>query len=341
MRKKAPVTHRKYLGYITRFQNLTGLSPEQFLSKIKTLEPFEAQDLLDRSSTELKPSIQFCYTVALRSFLRHNGYNSLPKAELSYTPLTWHRAYKKSEVQKLLGYLPRKLHKLFVFLAVETGLRADTILELRYRHVMVDFETEIVPAAVRFEPCYHAGRKAAGYTFLGWKSVEMLRECMDERLIESSPDCRIVPRSYHAIYSAMYHAKREARLDSNIQPCHGFRKYFENALDQAKIDHDKKMIIEGHFAGTRAKHYTDRDLDELKELYVRAYPFIALTSENSEVNTDPRNLKNRVTKIESKLARQTIMEAKLIVLEHELQQLREVRYSESDPKSHCEKAHPS
>ena len=27
-------------------------------------------------------------------------------------------------------------------------------------------------------------------------------------------------------------------------------KYFENALDHESIDHERKMVIEGHFAGT-------------------------------------------------------------------------------------------
>lgn len=47
-------------------------------------------------------------------------------------------------------------------------------------------------------------------------------------------------------------------------------------MDDANIDHEKKMIIEGHFAGTRAKHYTDRDVEELRNIYGKAYPFIRL-----------------------------------------------------------------
>jgi hypothetical protein len=69
-------------------------------------------------------------------------------------------------------------------------------------------------------------------------------------------------------------------LDPQIQPCHGFRNYFENSLDDANIDHEKKMIIEGHLAGTRAKHYTDRDLEQLRDVYRRAYPFIRITLTN-------------------------------------------------------------
>ncbi len=300
-----------------RFRNLTGLSPEQLLAKTKTLEPVKVQDLIDETGSKFKASIQFCCTVAVRSFLRHNGYNSLPKIELSYTPQAWHRAYKKEEIQKLLGYLPRKLHKLFVFLAVETGLRADTILELRYRHVMEDFEARIVPVAVRLEPRYHVGRKAAGYTFLGWASVEMLRECVDEGLTESDSDSMIVPRSYRAIYAAIKRAKGLARVDPSIQPCHGFRKYFENALDHAGIDHERKMILEGHFASTRARHYTDRDIDDLRELYRRSYQFIDLEL----LNTGRSGEHSQEMDLRVQLARYRALEKRTIVLETQFRKM--------------------
>jgi site-specific recombinase XerD len=217
----------------------------------------------------------------LRSFLRHNGYNSLPKANLQYTPTEWHRGYKKHEIRKLLGYLPKKLHKLFVSLATETGLRVQTVLELRYRHIMEDIEAGIVPVAIRLEPRFYAGRKTAGFTFLGDRSVELLRECLKDGLIRAEPEARLIPRNYHTIYWALYRAKKTAGLDPVIQPCHGLRKYFENALDEAGVDHERKMMIEGHFAGTRAKHYTDRDSEQLREIYKRAYPYIDLEGHDS------------------------------------------------------------
>ncbi len=100
-------------------------------------------------------------------------------------------------------------------------------------------------------------------------------------MVEPKPDARLIPRSYYSVWAAVHRAKRKAGLDPRIQSCHGFRKYFENPLDCASIDHEKKMVIEGHFAGTRAKHYTDRELCELRTIYARAYPFIALDIDGS------------------------------------------------------------
>src|SRR5207247_3552780 len=117
---------------MNRLQILTGLTPEQFLVWSKTAEPVEVQDLIDRTSLEFKPAIQFCYRVAIRSFLRHNGYNSLPKADLQYVSQAWHRAYKREEIQRLLAQLRKKHHRLFVMMAAESGLRPHGIMARRY-----------------------------------------------------------------------------------------------------------------------------------------------------------------------------------------------------------------
>ncbi len=97
----------------------------------------------------------------------------------------------------------------------------------------------------------------------------------------------------------------KAQLDPKIQTCHGFRKFFENALDEANIDHEKKMIIEGHFAGTRAKHYTDRDIEQLRDVYRRGYPFIRLgTDEPVQLRTENETYHRKFADLEARLDRQ-------------------------------------
>ncbi len=326
LRNKAPTTRNKFLGYMGRFQVLTGLSPEQFLVWCKTVEAVEVQDLIDKTSLEFKPAIQFCYRVAIRSFLRHNGYNSLPKTDLQYIPQQWHRGYRREEVQKLLGYLRKKIHRLFVVMAAESGLRSNVLMELRYSHIMEDLENGTIPVAVRLEPRYYVGKKAAGYTFLGDASVRLIRECLTEGLIERKPESKLTPRSYWSVWAAINRARRRIGLDPTIQPRHGFRKYFENALDEASIDHEKKMMVEGHFTGTRAKHYTDRDLDGFRDLYRKAYPFIRLAiDEAGPSRAEKDRFRERLVELEARMARQGVLEAKLTILEDELDQMKQFR----------------
>lgn len=297
---------------MARFQIQRGLSPERFLQWCKTVESVEVQDLIDKTSMEFKPAIQFCYRVALRSFLTHNGYNSLPKTDLQYVSQSWHRGYRRHEIQALLGQLRKKHHKLFVLMAAESGLRSHVLMEMRYRHIMEDLENGTGPVAVRLEPRVHVGKKAAGYTFLGASSVSVLRDCIEEGIVEAKPDAKLIPRSYFGIWAAIHRVCRRLGLDHQIQTCHGFRKYFEKALDDANVDHEKKMIIEGHFAGTRAKHYTDRDVEELRDIYRKAYQFIRLSiDEPVQLRTETDAHSRRLTALEIRLDRQQILEAKL------------------------------
>ena len=282
--------------------------------------------MIDKTSIEFKPAIQFCYRVAIRSFLRHNGYNSLPKTDLQYVSQQWHRGYRRGEIEKLLALLRQKIHRLFVVMAAESGLRSNILMQLRYSHIMEDLERGTIPLAVRLEPRFYVGKKAAGYTFLGDGSIHLIRECLTEGLIERKLESKVIPRCYWSVWAAINRARRRIGLNPTIQPCHEFRKYFENALDEANIDHEKKMIIEGHFVGTRAKHYTDRDVEQLREIFRRAYPFIRLSfDEPVQLRTENDNYSRRFADLETRLDRQRVLEARLVILEDELDQMKQSR----------------
>jgi hypothetical protein len=99
----------------------------------------------------------------------------LPKADLQYVSQAWHRGYKGEEIQRILGRLRKKHHRLFVVMAAESGLRSHVLMELRYRHIMEDLENGTVPVVVCLDPRFYVGKKASGHTFLGQGSVGLLR----------------------------------------------------------------------------------------------------------------------------------------------------------------------
>jgi len=280
LREKAPKTAENYLASMLRFTDVEGVNPDQFLEWAKTVDPVMVQDRIDRLAEKLQPATSFTFKIGMRSFLGHSGY-TLPKAKLTYTLQDWHRGYKKEEVRKLIGYLDTPLRKLYVYIAAETGLRANTVLALRYRHVKEDLAENVIPCAIRLEPKFYGKRKSAGYTFLGERSVALLLDCIKQKLVKTTDDSPLIPLGYAGLYDALVRARHRAKLDPKIQPNHGLRKYFEDALDSTRIDRDKKMMIEGHFAGTRAKHYTDREWDELRKLYREAYPNIDVDTANA------------------------------------------------------------
>src|SRR5439155_21495358 len=155
-------------------------------------------------------------------------------------------------------------------------------------------------------PEAYSRKKAAGFSFLGKRSLNLIRKMIADGRIKTKtytktwkttnkktgevtsreiPVKGLIPFSYTAIYLALDVARKKAGLDLRIQPNHGLRKYFEQALDKADIDHEPKMILEGHFAGARAKSYSSREWDELRPLYRKAYPHIDIDTGKAETAT--------------------------------------------------------
>lgn len=312
LRDKADKTQVNYLARMTTFTERSGLTPDSFLAWAKTVESVEVQDLIEKTSMGLKPGTAFNFKTDMRSFLLHNGFNNLPRAKNSYVLQDWHPGYKRSEVKSLLGYLDNLPHKLYVTVAVETGLRAKTILDIQYHHIKQDFEAGLVPCAIRFEPKYYGKKKSAGYTFLGERSIGLYRSALEAGLVKSRPESPVIPLGYYGAYDALARAREKAKLDPKIQTNHGLRKYFEDALDRAGVDHEKKMMIEGHFAGTRAKHYTDRDWDQLRTVYRQAYPFIDVEAGSVEVAQKIQSSEDKIQSLERKVANLTATLQKLL-----------------------------
>jgi len=299
LRDLRPANH--YLYSLRIFTRKTGLDPDQFLAFPETHKPVEVWDLIEKTAQGEKDSITHHIKVDMRSFLHHNGINNLPKAKITYTLKDWHRGYRKEEVRELDKYLDSNLHKLPVYAAVESGLRIRTVLAIHYKHIKEDLEAGVVPVAIRFGPEFYHGGKTAGYTFLGPKSIKILKALIADGTVKTDLESPIVPRSYQNLYKVIMRAAKKAKLDSKIQVFHGLRKYFEDSLNAAGIDQEIKMVIEGRLAGVNAKHYTDRDWETFRANYRKAYPHIDFENVNPELEKREQDLEGKVANLEKQL----------------------------------------
>src|SRR5207245_1657361 len=113
----------------------------------------------------------------------------------------------------------------------------------------------------------------------------------------------LFPWAYGSVADAVRIARKKAGWDPNLQLTHAFRKHFEGAFDrlgsEGKIDHHKKLQIEGHSQGVR-KFYTDREIGELRELYKKAYPYLDL-SEKAVVDATTKDLKDQNRRLQEQL----------------------------------------
>lgn len=282
LKGKVGITRYNYTRHMIVLGRVTKQDPDQFLAWAKTKESVEVQDIIDQVAETVKGSgSQFNFKLAIRSFLRSNGFNNLPKSKVTYTLLQWHRGYQKQEILKLLSYLDDPIHKLYVYLLAETGLRANHVLAIKWKHISEDLEAGVLPVAVRFGPEFYGKTKSAGFTFLGKRSVDMIKELVKSGQIQTKPESALINRSYPVMYKVLVRARNLANLDRRLQVHHGLRKYFENAL--VGVDPDQRRMIEGHFATIQSKHYSSREWDDLRPVYAKAYPQIDLNTGDPEL----------------------------------------------------------
>src|SRR3989475_9353076 len=272
------------------------ITPEELLSK-RTTKPLRIMDMLQESASEETNAKASRIDLAIRSFCKDNGRNDLPRSKVRYVKQKWYRGYTKEEARKLFAYINKPLFRLYAYMNLESGLRARTVLAIRYKHIKQDLEAGLDTVAIRFEPkFYYARGKKAGFTFIGKHSIELLRQCIKDGLINTDPEAKLFKGKspYSSTIEFLTLAKQKSHLDPELQPTHGFRKYFENALDDAHIPREAKEMIEGHYPDTRAKHYSNRDFEHLRPLYEEAYPFI-------DVETSDPRLPSKVQQLEKQL----------------------------------------
>lgn len=286
LRKKQETTRAEYLTRFDKFLrwaavNIDTSTPDGFLEWANSQRNGRAiQNLIEKYVDTLSSkSNGYIVTSLLRSFLDFNACEKpLPKIDWP-TSLNFIEGYRREEIQKLLSYLPNPVHKLYVLIGKETGFRANDILFLRYRHIAKDYAANQKFVHIAFESERFQRRKSPGRTFLGPNSLELLRQLYSNGTLKQEPDAKLFNFSYRNIAKVLTHAKRAAGLEDSLQPSHGLRKFYENQLDRAGLDVDKKRQLEGHANGVR-KAYTSREVEELRELYGEAYRYLDLSEES-------------------------------------------------------------
>ncbi len=301
LRKKRPSTKAEYLA---RFEKLLAWTeteiqsktPEQLLAWARSQpDGTIVQDLIDEYTEKMTKSNAHIATALFRSFLSRNGYRDLPKIDWART-MSFSEGYSRKNIQDLLDYLPKPLHKLYVIAGKDSGLRANDLLYLRWKHIAKDYDAGKQYISIEFEKERYERRKAPGRTFLGPNTIDLLKKLIAEGIVKKEPEAQLFPFSYRSITIDVSLAKKKAGLAKEVQPSHGLRKFFENSLDRVGMDHNKKMQLEGHSNGVRGA-YTSREVEQLRDLYGQAYRFLDL-SEKSVVTNEVLELHRRIKELE-------------------------------------------
>jgi len=311
-RYKTETTKQLYRRALHHFFEFTGpefgvKDPSGWIAWAKAQpDILQVQDVIEKWGETRSPTAQIVNMAVIRSLSKHNGI-VLPSGSGQRQVLKdWHRGYSREELRTLIGYLNTDILKLYVLIGKDSGLRAQDIVSLCYRHVKKDLEAGQKYVHLRLEPSYYNRRKASGLTFIGPNTVELLKKLIETGQISKEANAKFFKMSYSSLAESVRLAREKAGIDPTVQPSHGARKFFEGSLDRTGMDYHKKMQLEGHSQGTRI-HYTDRDVDQLRALYDQAYPYLDL-SEEGVVKSGVKDLqatvdsqKARIDELEKKL----------------------------------------
>jgi len=314
-----PTTQRLYTRYLIQFERISQIPLETLLTKAKQrqIDELEIRTLIINTTSKLSNSIQVVTDSAVRKFLRY-WLVTIPPTTIKYEQTQFYRGYTKEELNQLLSYLDKPLEKLFTIICAESGLRAETVLQLRWKHIQQDFNNRTDSIAMRLEPPFYKGKKKSGFTLIGSRARDLAQYCIEKRLINTQPDSKLFPFSYNSISKIIRRAKNKANLDPTIEPIHGLRKYTEAQLEATKppINERYRIMIMGRFKDIDAKNYSPRDFDTLRPEYESAYPYLdymnnapetaqQLSTKQTEQQNIINKLSQRLQKLETALAQRT------------------------------------
>ncbi len=326
LRRKSPGTQIYYTAFMDKFLVWAGprlriSTPAEFLEWAERQpKVMLIQDVFEGFAETQKATRRPAALSALKSYLEKNGFErKLPSVEVDATLKAFHRGYTREEIIRLKGFLDDPLQKLYVDGAKDSGLRAADLLSIRYHHIKPDLEVGLDLCHIYFEPEYYPPmrrKKYAGITFFGPNTVVELRRLIAAGRISTEANARIFPFSYGPLTDSLVLAREKAGIPKQIQPSHGLRKFFENALDKPEppLDDVKKQELEGHSIGVRW-FYREQEVDELRPLYKRVYPFLDL-SEDAAADRKMKALLDEVKALRSDNTRLRNFEERLRRLEN-------------------------
>jgi integrase len=229
---------------------------------------------------------------AVKSFFKHND---LP---LAYVPtakkkvIFHNRDIAKEEIQNILKVSdPRD--KAFYTMMAQSGLRPETLCNLRLKHIEPEFSQGVIPCKIDVPQELAKGEYGSYFTFMGEESVSFLKAYFSTRPGITKDDYLFTnhgtrdqanPKSFSRIFARTIQKLREKGiLDYELRAdkpselrLYNLRKYFKKHAGQ--MGSEESEFLMGHKQGVK-DHYLPKDPEHYRQLYKeKAMPNLRLES---------------------------------------------------------------
>jgi hypothetical protein len=247
----------------------------------------------------------------------------------------------------------------------QSGLRPDTICNLKYEHIKEDLESARIPCRIEIPQEIAKGKYHSYFTFVGEEAVKYLRsylvvrpEIKDEEylFLKEGTKNKVNPKSFSKFFAQTVKKLNEKGLmklnqKKSTKPhdirLYNLRKWFRKYANQAGSEYVQFWMGHTVKAG-QDEHYRPTDVEYYREIYAeKAMPFLRLETatpteaekaittlkqENRELRDQIENLETTIHKIYQKVFHEEIEQEKIdkMIEEH-------MRASEQQIEDHEEK----
>ena len=246
------------------------------------------------------------------SFFKHHRIPVEPETE-KHTYVKYHnRDLTREETKRLLAHTDIR-DKTFFLMMLESGLRPNTLVQLRYEHIRKDFEAHRVPMVIELPSELLKDRVEARWTFIGADGFKSLKEYLAPRLPLQNDDVifqsersdstgeYLSPATFSVKFSRVVlklgiTEQREGKPKKLRLYC--LRKWFNNNCRYEGFDTAYKEFWMGHT--TTQTHYISRDPQRHREEYSKAYPNLRIYKPTESETT--QELRKRLEERDKELA---------------------------------------
>jgi len=289
-------SHATYLSKIKGFFQHVGTEPDALIDQWKHKIRYDAA-LKERFIDE--------WTERIETYIygsKFEGYASLTRLQVLATIKSFFKSHRipvnpeipkhcyvkyhnrsiaRGEISRILEHAKLR-EKVFFLMMMESGLRPNTLAQLRYKHIKTDFEASRVPMMIELPSELLKDRVEARWTFIGEDSFKILKEYLRPRfpLKPESPVFKaerklkhesVSPHTFSNIFSKIALKLGIAERSEKGKPrkirLYCLRKYFRNNL---RADRDYMEFWMAH--KTTQSHYISRDIERHRQEYAAAYP---------------------------------------------------------------------
>ncbi len=297
-------TRRTFLRNIKRYCEAVGKNPDELIAfKIEGLKnvasekEFQAERLLENyfANCDLTDSAKEMLKNAVISFYKHNWRNLNPNVASNVEKVEpTKRCPKMEDILELDNAMPSQRDKALLWFFESTSIRDGTVPKLKWKDLQKTNDVEI-PFQIEIEAARLKGAGKGKYkgakqiTFLHSLAVEKLENYKAEAkrkgyvLNDDSPlfiaynqKGKVKPLEVSAINCVFNEASLTTWHDLEVKRFspHDFRDFLQSSLESAGINPNVISPILAHKVKGVDKHYSAHEIEELKEKYKTALPYL-------------------------------------------------------------------